>query len=160
MPDILLKLKIVRDLKKIREFKFNSYFKLEKNIFYINLLYLIENNWNNYGYFKTIKLSDLNKIDLKFLEKIAMLPNIVITRLPVFNHFYIENSEIKSKIINVNEIKKNSTYDYILDRQYKYMFYIYSITENEARLYEYEDLNLLRKNRKEKLNKLKKLTSI
>lgn len=165
MSDILLKFKIVRDLKKIKKFNklhFNSYlYKIEKNTSYINLLYLIENNWNNSGNFNTqIKLSDLNKINLNFLKKISILPDIIITRLPIFNHFYIENSEIKSKIISVNYITKNSIYDYILDRQYKYNFYIYSITEKEARLYEDEDINRLRKNRKEKLDKLKNVAQV
>jgi len=105
-------------------------------------------NFINQATKNKISISDLNKIDLDFLEKIAHLKNIEIVESPVFI--------IDDKLISINKQVATLRIDTLnhLSINSSHLFYIYQIDKFYARWYEDEDKNYLKKIRKEKLQKI------
>ena len=157
------KIKIVRDINKLNKGnldkskipeKYSNFLKLVKSQLFTN--YFQKNiNLNTFALIKQpqkIKISDLQKIDIDFIKEIVKLNNIRIVDMPKFEIYYIENNELKSRSACVSETKID-TLKYIKNNQ-NYLFYIYLIDRNFARWYRCEDKNFLKRNRKEKLEKI------
>ena len=94
-------------------------------------------------------------MDFDFFVEVSKFNNVTIVNTPMFEYYYIENNNILSKSLSVGNLRVD-TLEYIKTHP-GYMFHIYQISYNMARWYQREDKNLLKRNRKEKLKKLKKL---
>jgi hypothetical protein len=84
------------------------------------------------------------------IEEARKLSNVKIVDLPTILISY--NNSVPFHISARTNII-NSPIDYIKHNEHK-IFYIYEITENLSRWYELEDINLLRKVRQKKLQKI------
>jgi hypothetical protein len=164
-----LKIKIVRDFNIINKPQKTGFFNVnvyQKNkLFgyspnYLNLLELIKNTWliQQIQQFqiatKKLHISDLDKMDIDFLEEISKLDNIEIVNSPYFQYMYIENNSVFTKSCFVDDIMTD-TIKYIKEHSNNYTFHIYQINPDYARWYRREDKNRLKRNRRKKLEKLK-----
>lgn len=162
------KIKILRDFNKINKqqkllgYQNQQVIKNQYSTKYWNFLELIRNHWLSSIVDLTtnkITLSDLNNIDLDLLEEVSKLDNINIASMPILIIPYIENDFLKTKTVQVSNIRAD-TLDY-LKRNQNFIFYIYQIDKGSARWYKYEDRNWLKKitkeRRKKKLQTLKKI---
>ena len=132
--DILL-LKIKRD--------FNN---KNKNSIYQRLIDLFKN---------ILFYKNALEINLSELEQIVKYNNVRITNMPHFEYLYLENEQIFSKFVQVGDImiSKDSFVDKIKNNN-KYLFYIFTIIDNNYRFAQIEDKNYserIRQERKEKL---------
>jgi len=174
--DDILKIKIVRDIDKISQSIGSSFYLSTKvnNLKasfpkkYLNLLELVKNHYlNNVAhqtlFSKAIKsskkfnISDLNKLDIDFLEEISQFSNINIVNSPLFYEFTIQNSELVSRTSTVDQIVRIDTKEYIRKNQND-LFYIYIIDRVSAIWKQRKNSKeLVRFNRKLKLENLKKI---
>lgn len=166
MNDIL-KIKIIKDLNKINKSIGSSLFqqseinkikaKFPKK--YLNLLELIKNNilknrMTNISTISKFSISDLNKIDVDFLEEISQFNNISVVYSPMFYEFVVQNEELISKISTVVQVLYIDTKEHIRRHQND-LFYIYDIDLDNARWKQSrQNKALMRLNRKEKLKKI------
>lgn len=132
--DILL-LKIKRD--------FNN---KNKNSIYQRLIDLFKN---------ILFYKNALEINLSELEQIVKYNNVRITNMSHFEYLYLENEQIFSKFVQVGDImiSKDSFVDKIKNNN-KYLFYIFTIIDNNYRFAQIEDKNYserIRQERKEKL---------
>ena len=95
------------------------------------------------------------------IDKINNFKNVKIVNIPRFVRYYINEGMINSEFLSVYNFN-GSTIEYIRSNEYKSIFYIYQIEENNARWIELDTeielrRKLRRKLRKEKLKKLEKI---
>lgn len=169
--DDILKMKIVRDFNKIH-YNSNSLWvmsqinkiKSKYNPTYLNLIELIKNDWLQKVMIPTKKfsISDLNNIDIDFLNDISFYRNIRIVDSPLFYHLYLENtgpntSEVKTRALSVQDVRNIDTKELIRKHPFD-LFYIYTISRTSARWNQLkDDKGLLRYERKLKLEHLKNI---
>lgn len=165
MSEELLKIKILRDIKKLKKFIYPGveYNRFKSNLSqeYKNIISLSRNDINDKFYHKILKnynvsISNLNKIDFKFLLKISKMENVIIVDQPIFMDFEIVDNNIITIQRQVFETNQYNTYDFI-NKNDKYIFYIYTIENSHVRWYMKEDKyynKRLQKKRREKLQKI------
>jgi hypothetical protein len=169
MNDIL-KMKIVRDINRIfntpspnslsKYPRFMSEYNYSQK--YINLLTLINNTaWSNVVYSLKINkmlYSELDNMDLDFIEEIVNKKNIRIVETP---KFVITNIDKTGKIItnffSVSNYVYLPTLEYLKNNS-NYIFYIYVMDRYKARWFMYEDEKFLIRIRKAKIEKLNALS--
>lgn len=166
MNDIL-KIKIIKDLNKIsKPIGSSLYQQTEINKIktsfpkkYLNLLELIKNHilknrMTNISAITKFSISDLNKIDVDFLEEISKFNNINVVESPMFYEFIIQNNQLISNIATVGQVMYIDTKEYIKEHQND-LFYIYNIDLDNARWKQSrQNKALIKWNRKEKLKKI------
>jgi hypothetical protein len=162
-----LKLKIIRDTKKLKKFIYPGveYNRFKSNLSqeYKNIISLSRNtinlqHFNNILPSYDISISNLNKIDFDFLLKISKLENVIIVDTPAFMDFEIIDDNLHTIQRCVNETNQYNTYEFI-NKYDKYIFYIYIIDNNYVRWYMKEDryyYKRLQMKRREKLQKIER----
>jgi hypothetical protein len=159
MSNEWLKIKIVRDIKKITISGNNKHQQIKNfSPSYLNLLSLIRNKWfyNNDGIpNRKISTKDLDKMNLKFLEEISKFENVTVVNSHIFEISIIEENNLFTRACVVGDIVCD-TLEHIKYNQ-NYMFYIYQIDERYARWYRRYEKNLIKNRRKKKLNKIEQL---
>jgi hypothetical protein len=162
-----LKLKIIRDTKKLKKFIYPGveYNRFKSNLSqeYKNIISLSRNtinlqHFNNILPSYDISISNLNKIDFDFLLKISKLENVIIVDTPSFMDFEIIDDNLHTIQRCVNETNQYNTYEFI-NKYDKYIFYIYIIDNNYVRWYMKEDrcyYKRLQMKRREKLQKIER----
>lgn len=167
-----LKTKILRDFNKINKPQKANILASQQHIIgidninfsrqYLNLLELIKNTWFQQVQIPTKKLckSDLDNIDIKFLEEVSQLDNVEVVNSPLFTYIRVENGSILSSQHIVTDIPTDTLK--FIKEHWNYTFHIYLINPNYARWYmrkatDQEYRERLKKSREKKLDNLKKI---